>query len=354
MTKDEIKLRIITNQHLADKKPSEPGHDRFTVARDLCGIQAQFMVNVFHALKIRCNENLTAENMGYSDATKCGLVKNWTIRGTVHVFDVNDLPLFKHKGNDSDYLKHNWQGNCCITAERQRFFAEYIVKKIGEGVCEREELKKECYNAGMTETEGETVFEQWGGTIRGLAERGFICYKVQEKKAFTLCPPFIPMKNEEAELEIARRYFTNYGPATIKDAAYFLGTTQTKVKTWLDKLPVISADSDVIKYFYIENGKEYSADIPDCILLAGFDQLMLGYEKHHSIFLPSEYIRGIFNLSGIVFPAVLLHRRVVGKWKKKGPKLLFTLFETIDERNKQIIINTAEKLWNNIKKIEWE
>ena len=43
-------------------------------------------------------------------------------------------------------------------------------------------------------------------------------------------------------------------------------------------------------------------DVPDCVLLAGFDQLMLGYEKKEGGGLP-QGIRRSFNRSGIVRPA---------------------------------------------------
>ena len=56
--------------------------------------------------------------------------------------------------------------------------------------------------------------------------------------------------------------------------------------------------------------------MPDCLFLAGFDQLMLGYLKTESIFLAKEYIRGIFNLSGIVMAPILLRGRVAGRWKQ--------------------------------------
>ena len=86
MMKEEIKRRQMTNQYLITKT------DKMTAVRDLCGVQAQFTANAVHALKIRChdfNEETLAE----------GLVKNWTIRGTVHVFAESDLALFKHCDN---------------------------------------------------------------------------------------------------------------------------------------------------------------------------------------------------------------------------------------------------------------
>lgn len=73
MTIEEIKIRQLANQHLL--QPT----DKMTVLHDLCGVQAQFMVNAMHSLKIRCSDY-------NKDTVKNGLVKNWTVRGTVHVF----------------------------------------------------------------------------------------------------------------------------------------------------------------------------------------------------------------------------------------------------------------------------
>lgn len=95
-------------------------------------------------------------------------------------------------------------------------------------------------------------------------------------------------------------------------------------------------------------------DIPNCIFLAGFDLLILGYQKSESIYLPQEHLRGIFNLAGIVMPSILLNGKVVGKWQKKNTKLTITLFENITVKDKQSIIQATERLWNDIKKIEWK
>ena len=89
MTIEEIKIRQMANQHLL--QPT----DKMTVLHDLCGVQAQFMVNAMHSLKIRCSDY-------NKDTVKNGLVKNWTVRGTVHVFAEDDLPLFIHCNNGQD------------------------------------------------------------------------------------------------------------------------------------------------------------------------------------------------------------------------------------------------------------
>ena len=332
MTSEEIKLRRLAGQHLLASADTQ------TVIKDLCGVQAQFLSHALHGLSIRCDEVNTD-----------GLVKNWTNRGTMHLFSVDDLPLFLHEGR-THFLRpvDTLESNAYISAERKAYFADLIVDAVTQGVDEREALKAVCEKAGMTESESQSLFDPWGGTIRALCEAGRICHKVQERKAYQLCPTFEPMAEEPARLELARRYFTHFGPATVKDAAYFFGTTQAKVKSWLKQLPVMETSLDGKSYFYIDNGLP-TGELPGCLFLAGFDQLMLGYEKTESLFMPREHMRDIFMLAGIVRPAILANGTVVGWWNLKNRKLKITLFSSV---NQKLISDTATALWSDLKQIE--
>ena len=80
MTLEEIKLRQLTNQYLIKPNVIEK------VVKDLCGIQAQFMANALHSLRIRCNE-CNESDFGEN------LIKNWTIRGTVHILTAEKIIL---------------------------------------------------------------------------------------------------------------------------------------------------------------------------------------------------------------------------------------------------------------------
>ncbi len=333
MTLEEIKLRRLAGQHLFAPADTQ------TVVKNLCGVQAQFLSHALHGLSIRCDEDNTD-----------GLVKSWTNRGTMHLFSVDDLPLFLHEGR-THFLRpvDTLESDAYITADRKAYFADLIVDAVSQGVDEREALKAVCEKAGMTERESQSLFDPWGGTIRALCEVGLICHKVQEKKAYQLCPAFEPMAEEPARIELARRYFTHFGPATIKDAAYFFGTTQTKVKSWLKQLPVAETLLDGKSYLYIDNGLP-ADNLPDCLFLAGFDQLMLGYEKAESLFLPREHMRDIFNLAGIVRPAILVNGTVVGWWNLKNHKLKITLFFPADQK---LISDTATSQWCDLKQIEY-
>ena len=349
MTTEELKIRQLSNQHLLSPT------DKRTVLHDLCGVQAQFMGNAMHALKIRCSD--FQEN-----TVKEGLVKNWTLRGTVHVFAEDDLPLFIHCNNGQDYRSNDWHGKSfwnqrdvwALTPERQAYFVNVILDALKGSDLSRDELKAICRQSGMTEPEESSMFDQWGGGIREMCERGFINYVVQEKKAFCLSPAFTPIPEQEANLEMARRYFTHMGPSTIHDAMYFFHATASQVKHWLSQLPVSSAECSGKTYYYIDSHQTYNQEIPKCLFLAGFDQLLLAHEKKESLFLSQENLRGIFNLAGIVMPAVMLDGAVVGKWKRKGRKLTVSLFRTVSQREKDTISDYAGFLWGDIASIVFE
>ena len=332
MTLEEIKLRRLAGQHLLAPTDTQ------TVVKDLCGVQAQFLSHALHGLSIRCDEVNTD-----------GLIKSWTNRCTMHLFSVDDLPLFLHEGR-THFLRpvDTLESDAFISADRKAYFADLIVDAVSQGIDERETLKAVCEKAGMTESESQSLFDPWGGTIRALCEVGRICHKVQEEKAYQLCPAFKSMAEEPARIELARRYFTHFGPTTVKDAAYFFGTTQAKVKSWLKQLPVMETSLDGKSYFYIDNDLP-TGELPTCLFLAGFDQLMLGYEKTESLFLPKEHMRDIFNLAGIVRPAILANGTVVGWWNFKNRKLKITLFSPADQK---LISDAAAAMWSDLKEIE--
>ena len=334
MTFDEIKLQRLRGQHLLQKADTQ------TVAKDLCGVQSQYLSHALHALAIRCDKVDTAN-----------LVKGWTNRGTLHLYAEEDLPLFLYRGRKVNLRPiDTMESDAYISAARKAYFAALILDAIGAGTNERDALKQICEAAGMTGAEAESLFNPWGGLLRALCEDGRICHKVQEKKAFRLCPAFDPMEKEAAQTELLRRYFIHFGPATVKDAAYFFGWSQGQIKPLLKKLPLESFSLDN-RIFYHTGSQLSVQGMPHCLFLAGFDQLMLGYEKTESLFLPQDHIRDIFNLAGSVRPAVLIDGTVSGYWNLKDRKLKITAFSDVDST---VLAQHAQALWPDLNQITLE
>ena len=223
MEREELLLRRLKGQHLLS--PASSGK----VAQDLCGLQAQFLRNSIHALRIRTDDLQTT-----------GLIKTWTLRGTVHLIPEADLPLYiRHCGTAEDVCRSGWyqwtagrgQAN---SPEREAALAQQMIAAIAEGVNTREAQRGHLRACGMTEAEEARVFNPWGGLIAELANIGVLSFCVDmldaihpdESKRYRLLTPFQPMEEGAARLELARRYFTHYGPAILRDAAYFFHWTQ--------------------------------------------------------------------------------------------------------------------------------
>lgn len=333
----------MTNQHLLSQLPAQ------TILADLCGLQAQFFGNVMHSLKIR-GTSIPEDNEG--------MMKNWTLRGTMHVFSEQDLPLFLRCGNQ--YRSNEWseksfwnqRRDWALSPDRQKELSAVILQAMEEKSHTREELKQLCREYGMTDAEERSMFHPWGGGIRELCERGFLHYAAQEEKVFRLSPVVVPLEQERAELELARRYFTNFAPATIHDAMYFFRVSAARVKKWLEQLPVHAVVCEGKNYYYIEAGHCFNGNIPDCLYLAGFDQLMLGYEKKESLYLRPEDMHRIFNRAGIVMPALLLRGEVAGMWKENSGVLTVTIFRSVSDSELAAIKAQAEIIWPQIRKID--
>ena len=204
----------------------------------------------------------------------------------------------------------------------------------------------------MTKPQLDSMFDQWGGGMRDLCERGFLNYKVQEKKAFELCPEYVPLSEEDALIEQVTRYFEHFAPATMRDASYYFGMPQSKLREIMSKLPMKSVTADGKTYHYLGDLPDDCPDIPHIIFLGGFDQLMLGYQKTDSLYLDPADLRKIFNLAGIVMPAILVDGSVLGRWRKKGKKLVLEMFREMPPRRKKQLETEAESVFTDFKTID--
>ena len=70
--------------------------------------------------------------------------------------------------------------------------------------------------------------------------------------------------------------------------------------------------------------------------------------------MSQENMRAIFNLAGIVMPALLIDGEVVGKWKKKKKKLSVTMFKAVTQQEKNIVADFAGTLWNDIASVSYD
>ncbi|GHV34955.1 hypothetical protein FACS1894187_06630 [Synergistales bacterium] len=317
------------NQHLLTKAPC------LTVVSELCGLQAQFANNPKYALRIRGSD--------FSETTwEEGLVKIWSFRKTLHTVLQSEIGLFLSARGVPDGWRDGWN----IESNRMAYWSEFLLDMIAGGVYGREALKAKCREKGMVREEEQNVFHGWGGLIYEMNRRGMIAYAPGTAKNFVLCRDVKRMEQDEARAVLLRRYFKSFGPATMEDCAYFTGWKKREIQSVIEKhgIQLNPVLCEAREYFFTDMPD--IGEIPDCIFLSGFDQLLMGY-RSRSRMMDEQYKRDVTTNTGIVHPTILLNGRIQAKWKKSGNKLTVTPFHKIPQRDRNKIARHGKKLFQD-------
>ena len=131
--------------------------------------------------------------------------------------------------------------------------------------------------------------------------------------------PGVPPTRPEALAELARRYFTSRGPATVKDCADWSGLTMADVREGLHL--AIEADPEVLGTAVIDGVVFYYGAVPGTSgpdsglridLIQCYDEYVMGYS------VSRHYLGGsapAFPADGSLLHVVLLGGRIVGSWR---------------------------------------
>ncbi|HEL2071258.1 TPA: winged helix DNA-binding domain-containing protein [Streptococcus suis] len=297
------------------------------ICQNLNGLQAQFQPYVHIGFRNR----MTADDF-HEGSWQEELTRQWSIRRTVHAYLKSEIPLYIHEGRMAsvDYLETvSWDG--ALPQVKKKFY-QVILEALETGPMTREELKILCRAENIGVEEEKQVFNAWGGLLRYMVERGEI-YQEYGVKRFHRLRDFQPLPKKEAELEIARRYFAGFGPVSLADARYYFKENKSTVLKWMKQLDLKTVEVAGEERFYL--GELEEAELPDCLFVAGFDQLLLGYEKKANPFFNPKYIRNIYTLTGIVKPVVFYKGRFVATWKRDKGTILLDIFEDITQQEEK-------------------
>ncbi len=331
MTDREILLyNSLKGLHLLDKA------DTHTVVSDLMGLQAQFANYPKASLKIR------ASDYEEQDPFR-GLVKIWSHRGTMHLVPEDELGLHLSAYDNGGPFVEGYWGISRADAER---WAPFIQDEIRRGNNTRDGLKAACANAGMGEELLHRAFYGWGGLIREMVTRGLIVCGTGTQKEYFIPNTVTWMERDEARRVFLRRYFEHYCPATVSDCRYFFGNWKKADMDPLlnELLPELVCTVIAGKKYYSLHEPVTDADLPACVLVPGFDQLILGY-KDRDRMIDSCFLKELTNISGIVSPSILIRGRIRARWKLAGREVLVTSFDKRMKKDETVIRRKVKEVF---------
>jgi hypothetical protein len=187
-----------------------------------------------------------------------------------------------------------------------------------------------------------------------LAQEGVICFGPRQGKqqTFVLLDEWVSatraLERDEALAELARRYFTSHGPATLQDFVWWSGLTTADAKAGLEMASPHLAHEAVGEQIYwlpqtMPITKEAS---PTAYLLPNYDEYLVGYKNRSDVFDPA-HAKLVNTSTGVFTSAIVLDGQVVGTWKRtlqKGSVVISpNLFAPLPKAKYQAFVAAAKR-----------
>jgi hypothetical protein len=151
-----------------------------------------------------------------------------------------------------------------------------------------------------------------------------VCSGPRRGKQFTYAlldervPPAKTLTRERGMIELAARYFTSHGPATVRDFAWWSGLRVVDAKGAIESLGARIASTAIEgkTYWFVPGKAAARLDDPTIHLLPNYDEFLIAYQDHAISVDPELGGRargGIFDNYIIV-----LNGRVAGGWRRRS------------------------------------
>ena len=197
-----------------------------------------------------------------------------------------------------------------------------IMAKILEGrQLTREEIMQDLNKAGIPTDPMRAMHLMFSAELEGIA-----CNGPRRGKQHTYAlidervPPTKPMLKEEALAELARRYFTSHGPATIKDFIWWSGLPAADARAGLEmaKSVLVCEKMDNKEYWFAVANTERAAS-GAVHFLPAFDEFMVAYTDRGASLDPA-FGKATITSNGIFKPIIVVNGKVTGLWKRTVKK----------------------------------
>jgi hypothetical protein len=168
-----------------------------------------------------------------------------------------------------------------------------------------------------------------------------------EQFRYSLLPKNIKlrMNKEKAKILLVEKFLEAFGPATLKDIAWWSGFSKKEAKMILEEINTIDiGDGLLLLEREAEDFGNSKLDDEGLLLMSGFDQYVITYK--YSIcprLVRVRYLANIYNKYNELHDPIIKNGRIIGRWDVKEGKIIYLLYERIK--------NNAE-LYQRIREME--
>lgn len=312
MTNLDLARRRLSSQHLTEPTFERPGD----LVHWMGAVQAQDYLGALWAVGLRvAHATEGTVEQALADRT---IVRTWPMRGTLHFVAAADvrwmLELLTPRivASSAGRLKQLDIDDAAIERSKELF----VDALWGGKQLTRDALYK-VLEAGGVATGGGRGLHLLGYH----AQTGVICFGEREGKqhTFALLDEWAPgakrLERDAALAELARRYLTSHGPATLQDFAWWSGLPMADAWEGIEMAkPHLAQEVLDGKTYWLPTALPAAADMPSqAYLLPPYDEYTVAYKDRDAVLDPA-YAKQAGN--GIFSPVIVLDGRIVGTWKR--------------------------------------
>lgn len=354
----EVWGRRLARHALLEPKPKA---DLVEVIRAVCGIHAQMMPAAELSIGVRVAD-VTRQDVRAELWQRRRLVKAHGMRGTVHLFPANELPLWVAAQR------------ACLRPDEARWLGQMgmdvaqknaIVAAIGEALDGRSLTREELGEAvarrvGTWATEAVSPafggkWPRWLMALGAAANAGLLCFGPNQGNKVTFVRPdqwlesWSDMDSASALREVFRRYLSTYGPATHHEFARWFSIQPSQALPLVQQLAGELEEVDVEghrAWLLANEASECFPHAPEIVrLLPHFDCYPIGCHPRDQL-VPVAWAKRVLTRGAIGnVPIVLVHGIVGGVWQQRrngrGLDIQVETFQPLSTRQHEELVTAV-------------
>jgi hypothetical protein len=316
-----LKNSDIARLRLAGQRISAPSFEKpAEVVAWLGAVQAQDYLGALWAIGLRMRAAVEAEvERAVADRA---IIRTWPMRRTLHFVAAADvrwmLRLLAPRavaGLARRLQQHYDLDEAALARSR-----DVLARALEGGKQLARHSTYEALEAARITTAGGRGLH----ILSRLAQDGFLCFGAREgrQQTFALLDEWSPpagktLERDEALAELASRYFTSHGPATLQDFAWWSGLKAADARAGLElvKSRFVKEAIDGRDYWLSSSARAVKERTPGVHLLPAYDEYTVAY-KDRSAVLDPAHAGEVNNGYGILSPVIVADGQVVGSWQR--------------------------------------
>jgi hypothetical protein len=329
------------------------GHNPFASAAEAVrwfgAVQAQDYLGALWAIGLR-TRGATETSVEQAIAERT-IVRTWPLRGTLHFVAAEDarwmldLCAPRTLARNAQRLRRDHGIDNRIVVRSRKVLTD----ALGGGVClARPELYRRLEGARIATGASRGLHLLWWHATEGL-----ICLGARAGKQQTFAllddwlPPTPPRLREESLAELARRYFTSHGPATVRDFAWWSGLTATDAALALEMVAqeLLATTIEDRTYWQARSATDTRAG-SSCHLLPCYDEYTVAYQDRGAV-MSSEVAARADSGHGIFHPPIVSDGQIVGTWsravQRSSVAITYRLFAPVGRRQTRALATAARR-----------